>query len=215
MDICCLNAQTLRGSTDKGETAWNPLNPTLGVARPLTAVEINSHVTAERSEVARISFLVLNYYPLFLGSFSDNNTFSGDLVKNHLRNTTWRAASRARSCPGPWPAPATCPARTTSTSGAQHSRPPAPILSLLPMVPGGHRSLSSPGLRAEGPAGSSHKGAEPAPGGGDRPGSRMPLPRRHSPARGPWLRQGEVPIPGDLANYTAHLNFLYFQSVLH
>lgn len=60
------------------------LSPTPGVACHRTVLKINSHVTAERLEVAGISFLVLNYYPLFLGLFSNNNTFSGDLVKNHL-----------------------------------------------------------------------------------------------------------------------------------
>ena len=49
VDICCLNAQVLRGSTDEGETVWGLLDPTLRVARHLMVLEINSHVTAQRS----------------------------------------------------------------------------------------------------------------------------------------------------------------------
>lgn len=49
VDICCLNAQVLRDTTDEGETVWGLLDPTLRVAHHLTALEINSHVTAQRS----------------------------------------------------------------------------------------------------------------------------------------------------------------------
>lgn len=48
---------------------WNLLNPTLRGARHLAVLKINRHVTAGRSEVPRINFLVLNYYPLFLAYF--------------------------------------------------------------------------------------------------------------------------------------------------
>lgn len=84
MDICWVNAQVLRDSTVKGETIRDPLNPMLRVARHLPVLKINSHVTAERSEVSRINFLALNYYPLFLALFSNNNAFQGGLVRNHL-----------------------------------------------------------------------------------------------------------------------------------
>lgn len=77
MDICRLNAQTLRDSADKGETARGPPNPTPGGARHLPVLKINSRATAERSEVAGICFLALDYHPGSPGYFLTIIRFRG------------------------------------------------------------------------------------------------------------------------------------------
>lgn len=93
VDICRLNAQTLRDSTDKGETAWELLNPTLGVARHLPVLKINSRATAERSEVARISFPVLNYHPRPLVYFPTITHFQGTWLETTHGSRRERAAA--------------------------------------------------------------------------------------------------------------------------
>lgn len=105
VDICRLNAQTLRDSTDKGETAWELLNPTLGVARHLPVLKINSRAAAERSEVARISFPVLNYHPHPLVYFPTITHFQGTWLETTHGSRRERAAAPARSGPRPRPAP--------------------------------------------------------------------------------------------------------------
>lgn len=95
MDICGLNAQGLRGQRIR-EELWGPLTPAPRVARRLSVLKINRHVTAERSQVCRINSLALNYGPSFLGLFSNNNTFEGDPVRNHFGDT--KREPRAAGC---------------------------------------------------------------------------------------------------------------------
>lgn len=95
MDICGLNAQGLRGQRIR-EELWGPLTPAPRVARRLSVLKINRHVTAERSQVCRINSLALNYGPSFLGLFSNNNTFEGDSVRNHFGDT--KREPRAAGC---------------------------------------------------------------------------------------------------------------------
>lgn len=95
MDIFGLNAQGL-GDQLIREELRGLLTPAPRVARRLSVLKINSHVTAARSEVCRINFLALNYEPSFLGLFSNNHTFEGDPVRNHSGDT--KREPRAAGC---------------------------------------------------------------------------------------------------------------------
>ena len=73
------------------------------------------------------------------------------------------------------------------------------------------------------PSGFTRRSSTGRAAGGSRAKAR-PLPSRHrrddsiplmEPGRRLCQRHVEVSVPGGLANYTPHLNFLYFQSVLH
>lgn len=77
---------------------WNLLNPTLRGARHLMVLKINSHVTAGRSEVSRINFLVLNYHPLFLVYFPTIIHFKGAWLKTTYETQGVRTESLANSC---------------------------------------------------------------------------------------------------------------------
>lgn len=75
--ICCPNAQVLGEPADEGENCSGAAEPHARVARHLSVLKINRHVTAGRSEVSGINFLALNHRLLFLGLFSNNHMFSG------------------------------------------------------------------------------------------------------------------------------------------
>lgn len=156
---------------------------------------------------------------------------SGGETSNPMSSLPEEEAEAHTACAG-WPtpqalrAPLGCPSlpltgpRPDQPAGANPvmTRPPQPT----PCFPGAPpRSWGSPPVPSPlAQATSSGNGAQdtrPAAWPAGQPASLTPPPRTSpgcSQARGSTSDAANVPIPGGLANYTPHLNFLYF-SVLH